>query len=59
MVIEIDRYDGVFLLKEHGGDLYFLFHNFGVQIIPLADEITYVISISSGINGVRLAHYTS
>ena len=32
-IIEIDRYDGGVLLNELG-DLYFLFHNFGVQIIP-------------------------
>ena len=32
-IIEIDRYDGVLLLNEHG-DLYFLLHNFGVQFIP-------------------------
>ena len=28
-----DRFDGGLLLNKHG-DLYFLFHNFGVQIIP-------------------------
>ena len=33
-IIEIDRYDGVLLLNEHD-DLYFLFHNFDVHIIPL------------------------
>ena len=32
-IIEIDRYDGGLLLNVHG-DLYFLFHIFGVQIIP-------------------------
>ena len=32
-IIEIDRYDGGLLLNEQG-DLYFLFYNFGVQIIP-------------------------
>ena len=32
-IIEINSYDGVLLLNEHS-DLYFLFHNFGVQIIP-------------------------
>ena len=29
-IIEIDRYDGGLLLNEHD-DLYFLFHNFGVN----------------------------
>ena len=32
-LIEIERYDGVLLLNEHG-DLYFLLHNFPAQIIP-------------------------
>ena len=29
----VKRYDGLQLLNEHG-DLYFLLHKFGVQIIP-------------------------
>ena len=32
-IIETDRFDGILLLNEHG-DLYFLFHNLSVQIIP-------------------------
>ena len=36
-LIAIDWYDGVLLLNEQG-DLYFLFHNFGVQIIPFKNK---------------------
>ena len=39
-IIEIDRYDGVLLLNEHG-DLYFLLHNFGVQIICFKVFVIY------------------
>ena len=30
---QVKRYDCLWLMNEHG-DLYFLFHNFGVQIVP-------------------------
>ena len=30
---EVNRYDGLLLVNEHG-NLYFLLHNFGGQIIP-------------------------
>ena len=38
-IIEIDRYtyDGVLLLNEHD-DRYFLFHKFGVHIIPFTTK---------------------
>ena len=41
-IIEIDSYDGVLLLNEHG-DLYFLFH---VQIIPF--KTTFFKNLSEG-----------
>ena len=34
---EVNRYDGLLLLNEHG-NLYFLLHNFGGQIIPFKLE---------------------
>ena len=37
MMIEIDRYDNVLLLNEHG-DQYFLLHNFGVEITPFKSK---------------------
>ena len=37
-IIKIDRYDGDLLLNEHG-DLYFVLHNFGVQIMPFKIKI--------------------
>ena len=34
---EVNRYDGLLLVNEHG-NLYFLLHNFGGQIIPFKLE---------------------
>ena len=34
---EVNRYDGLMLVKEHG-DLYFLLHNFAGKIIPFKLE---------------------
>ena len=56
-LIEIDRYDGGVLLKELG-DLYFLFHNFGVQSIPFR---SFFFNLSEGkkyiANNVHKAPY--
>ena len=43
MIIEIDSYDGVLLLNKHG-DLYFLSHNFIVQIIPFKNYFFFKLS---------------
>ena len=52
---QIDRYDGVFDLNEHG-DLYFLLHNFGVQIIPF--EYICIFNLSEGKKDNELKPYT-